>query len=71
MSFHSLIVERILAIKTKEGTGIKNKLKWKDFNFKGKHISELENNDFADGWITPVEILDFYDKVNRQYNKSY
>jgi hypothetical protein len=71
MSFHGLIVERILAIKIKEGTGMKNTLKWKDVKFRNKHISELENDDFADGWIPASEILDFYDKVNRQFNKAY
>lgn len=71
MSFHGLIVERILTIKEKEGSGIKNKLKWKDVKFKGKHISELENDDFADGWISKSEILDFYDEINCKINEPF
>ena len=66
------IVERILEIvKFEGGQSMKNTMKWKDVKFKNKHISDLENDDFADAWITPSEIVNFFERVIRQYNKSF
>jgi len=64
--FKHLIIERILAIvKNEGGQEMKKSTKWKKVKFRKKHISDLTNDDFANGWITESEILDFYDLVNK------
>jgi hypothetical protein len=74
--FKHLIIERIQAIVKKEGgQSMKNTMKWKNVKFKNKgieiHVADLTSDDFAEGWVTDAQVLDFYDLVNRQLNKAY
>jgi hypothetical protein len=65
------MIERIMYIIQKDGgQSTKQTMKWKNVEFRNVHVSDLTNDDFADGWITDKEILDFYDLVNRQWNKA-
>lgn len=69
--FKYLMVERIMYIIKKDGgQSTKNTMKWKNVKFRDIHVADLTHDDFAEGWITDQEILDFYDLVNRQWNKA-
>jgi len=63
-----LVLSRINSIAHQQRNFPKTTMRWQNFTFQGKHISDIDA-DFVEG-LSDADLLTFYESLIRQVNKS-